>query len=91
MRVESESLQPDEAYTVFIDGQDVSDRCFIADDELGEVHLWKPDPQPDMWPDADHPALGPETEVLHGKVEIRRRSLKKIRRSITEWVWTSQP
>lgn len=47
---------------VFLDGQDVTSRCYFSDDTAGEVHLYK-------WDEPGHILFGGAMrEVLHGHV-----------------------
>ena len=59
-------------YRAFLDGVDVSARCYYADDEAGEVRLFKRDAMGHLI--YDFATLAPAEEILHGQVRIVRRT-----------------
>ncbi len=66
MRVESGETAG--RYKVLLDGADVSDHCFMADDVTGEVGLWRRNASGDFYLD---PETGdPAQEVRRGQVVI---------------------
>lgn len=60
MRIEAGKI--DRSYKVLLDGEDVSQWCYMADDETGEVGLYRRE----WWRDTDEP----EQEIRRGKVVI---------------------
>jgi hypothetical protein len=70
-----DSLTPSErrewAYRALLDGKDVSARCFLADDETGEVGLYRTNTG--TWPGAfyqDPETGGPAIEFRRGAVTL---------------------
>jgi sugar lactone lactonase YvrE len=63
-------------YIVTLDGKEVTDRCFEADEEEGYVDLYKLDADGKMFITK---AGRPGQERLHGKVKIKKdRQLKAV-------------
>ncbi len=54
------------SYRAFLDGKDVSNQCFEADDELGYVHVYKRNEEGKIYKDGDTAAW----ECLRGNVRI---------------------
>ncbi len=54
---------------IFVDGEDITDRCFTADEELGEAYVYKPGPDGKAYYDRLTNSIPQET--LTGKVEIK--------------------
>jgi len=54
---------------VFVDEENVTDRCFTADEELGEAYVYKSGPDGKAY--YDKLTGGVPEETLTGKVEIK--------------------
>jgi hypothetical protein len=53
---------------VFVDGVDVTKRCFYIDTDAGEAHCFKTDGNNKFYIDPE--TDGAAKEILHGKVEV---------------------